>query len=56
MTQRIAYLLRYLSEQSDGRLSWLPGLEDPNLSRAVDAIFEHLEVPHTVDFLVKKQS
>lgn len=56
MTQRIAYLLRYLSEQSDGRLSWLSGLEDPNLSRAVDAIFEHLEAPHTVDFLVKKQS
>ena len=56
MTQCIVYLLRYLSEQSDGRLSWLSGLEDPNLSRAVDAIFEHLEAPHTVDFLVKKQS
>ena len=56
MTQCIVYLLRYLSEQSDGRLSWLPRLEDPNLSRAVDAIFEHPEAPHTVDSLVKKQS
>ena len=56
MTQCIVYLLRYLSEQSDGRLSWLPGLEDPNLSRAVDAIFEHPEAPHTADSLVKKQS
>jgi len=51
MTQCIVYLLRYLSEQSDGRLSWLPRLEDPNLSRAVDAIFEHPEAPHTVDSL-----
>ena len=51
MTQCIVYLLRYLSEQSDGRLPWLPGLEDPNLSRAVDAIFEHPEAPHTVDSL-----
>ncbi len=51
MTQCIVYLLRYLSEQSDGRLPWLPGMEDPNLSRAVDAIFEHPEAPHTVDSL-----
>jgi len=51
MTQCIVYLLRYLSEQSDGRLPWLPGLEDPNLARAVDVIFEHPEAPHTVDSL-----
>ena len=51
MTQCIVYLLRYLSEQSAGRLPWLPRLEDPNLSRAVDAIFEHPEAPHTVDSL-----
>jgi AraC-like DNA-binding protein len=51
MTQCIVYLLRYLTEQSDGRLPWLPGLEDPNLSRAVDVIFEHPEAPHTVDSL-----
>ena len=48
MTQ---YLLRYLSGQSDGRLPWLPGLEDPNLSQAVDSIFEHPEAAHTVDSL-----
>ena len=32
MTQCIVYLLRHLSEQSDGRLPWLQGLEDPNLA------------------------
>lgn len=33
MTQCIVYLLRYLSDQSDGRLPWLPGLEDPGLPK-----------------------
>ena len=51
MTQCIVYLLRYLSEQSDGRLPWLPGLEDPNLSKAVDQIFDRPEAAHTVDSL-----
>jgi len=51
MTQCIVYLLRYLSQQADGRLPWLPGLADPNLSRAVDVIFERPERPHTVDSL-----
>ncbi len=51
MTQCIVYLLRSLTEQSDGRLPWLPGLEDPNLSQAVDTIFEHPEAAHTVDSL-----
>ena len=56
MTQCIVYLLRYLSEQSDGRLPWLPGLEDPNLSQAVDSIFEHPEDAHTVDSLADRAS
>ena len=56
MTQCIVYLLRYLSEQSDGRLSWLPGLEDPNLSRAVDAIFEHPKAPIPSTPWLTKQS
>lgn len=51
MTQCIVYLLRHLTEQSDGRLPWLPGLEDPNLARAVDVIFENPEAAHTVDSL-----
>ncbi|HAA94809.1 MAG TPA: hypothetical protein DHW65_08570 [Dehalococcoidia bacterium] len=51
MTQCIVYLLRNLSEQADGRLPWLPGREDPNLSHAVDAIFENPEAAHTVDSL-----
>jgi transcriptional regulator GlxA family with amidase domain len=51
MTQCIVYLLRNLTDQSDGRLPWLPGLEDPNLSQAVDSIFKHPETPHTVDSL-----
>ena len=49
MTQCLVYLFRYLSEQSDGRLPWLSGLEDPNLARAVDVIFERPEAGHTVD-------
>ena len=51
MTQCIVYLLRKLTEKSDGRLPWLPGLEDPNLAQAVDTIFEHPEAAHTVDSL-----
>ena len=51
MTQCIVYLLRYLTEQADGRLPWLPGLEDPNLALAVDAIFRNPEAAHTVDSL-----
>lgn len=51
MTQCIVYLFRYLSEHSDGKLLWLSGLEDPNLARAVDVIFERPEAGHTVDSL-----
>ena len=51
MTQCIVYLLRSLSDQSDGRL---PGLEDPNLSQAVETIFEHPEAAHTVDSLADR--
>ena len=51
MTQCIVYLLRSLSDQSGGRLPCLLGLEDPNLSQAVETIFEHPEEAHTVDSL-----
>ena len=51
MTQCIVYLLRHLTEVSDGSLPWLAGLADPNLERAVDAIFERPEAAHTVDSL-----
>ena len=54
MTQCVIYLLRSLTEQSDGRLPWLLGLEDPNLSQAIDAIFEHPEDAHTVDSLADR--
>ena len=51
MSQCLVYLLRYLSEQSDGRLPWLAGLEDPNLARAMDLMFERPAAAHTVDSL-----
>ena len=51
MSQCLVYLLRYLSEQSDGRLPWLSGLEDPNLAPAVDLMFEQPAAVHTVDSL-----
>jgi len=54
MAQCIVYLLRSMSDQSDGRLPWLPGLEDPNLSQAVETIFEHPEAAHTVDSLADR--
>ncbi len=53
MTQCIVYLFRHLSEESDGRLPWLSGLEDPNLARAIDVIFERPEAAHTVDSLAE---
>ena len=53
MTQCIVYLLRHLSEQADGRLPWLAGLEDPNLARAVDLILERPAAAHTVDSLAE---
>ena len=51
MTQCLVYLLRYLSEQSDGGLPWLSGLEDPNLAPALELILEHPAAFHTVDSL-----
>ena len=51
MTQCLVYLLRYLSEQSDGRLPWLSGLEDPNLAPALELILEHPAAVHIVDSL-----
>lgn len=56
MSQCLIYLLRYLSEQSDGRLPWLDGLEDANLSPAVDLIFERPAAPHTVASLAEAAS
>lgn len=49
MAQCIAYLLRSLSDQSDSRLPWLPGLQNLNLYLAVGTIFEHPEATHRVD-------
>ena len=49
MTQCIAYLLRSLSDQSDSRLPWLPGLQNLNLYLAVGTMFEHPEAAHRVD-------
>ena len=51
MTQCLIYLFRYLSEQSDNRIPWLSGLEDPNLAPALELILEHPAAGHTVDSL-----
>lgn len=53
MSQCLVYLLRYLSEQSDGRLTWLSGLEDPNLALALDLILERPAAAHTVESLAE---
>ena len=51
MSQCLVYLLRHLSEQPGGPLPWLSGLEDPDLGRALDLIFDRPGDHHTVDSL-----
>lgn len=51
MNQCIILLFRRLNEASKGRLPWLLLLEDPQLARALELVFEHPERPHTVESL-----
>ena len=51
MSQCLVYLLRYLSDQPGDSLPWLSFLEDPELGRALDSIFDRPDGHHTVDSL-----
>lgn len=48
MSQCLVYLLRHLTEEADETLPWLSALQDPDLSRAVDAILDAPAHAHTV--------
>ena len=52
MSQCLVYLLRHLSEHPNDALPWLGTLEDPNLSEALDLIFDRPGDHHTLDSLV----
>jgi AraC family transcriptional activator of mtrCDE len=56
MNQCIILVFRRLNSASNGELSWLPALEDPQLAGALDAVFEHPEHPHTVESLAERVS
>jgi AraC-like DNA-binding protein len=51
MNQGLILLFRRLAEQSAAQLPWLSALDDARLARAMDAILEHPEQPHTVESL-----
>ena len=51
MSQCLVYLLRYLSDQAGDSLPWLSLLEDPDLGRALDLIFDQPGHHHTVESL-----
>lgn len=51
MNQCLIQVLRRLDQRSEGALPWLSALEDPRLSRVIDAVLSHPERPHTLESL-----
>ncbi len=51
MQQCLVLLLRRHCDSGECRVAWLAALDDPRLGRAVAAIFERPEAPHTLDRL-----
>lgn len=51
MNQCLIAVLRQIEKQCDGSLPWLSALEDPRLSRVVEAILDHPERSHTLESL-----
>jgi AraC-like DNA-binding protein len=51
MTQLLVHMLRTLSEQPEGSLTWLNALDDPRLARAIDHILDDPGAVHTVESL-----
>jgi AraC-like DNA-binding protein len=51
MNESLIHVFRRLCTAADCSLPWLLGLEDPDLRRALDAMLEHPERPHTVGTL-----
>jgi AraC family transcriptional activator of mtrCDE len=51
MSQCLIQVLRRVIQQADGALPWLSALDDPRLSRVVEAILSHPQKPHTLESL-----
>lgn len=51
MNQCLIAVLREVNEQCDGSLPWLSALDDPRLSKVVEAILDHPEKNHTLESL-----
>jgi len=49
MSQCLIDVLRQAEEQSEGALPWLSALDDPRLSKVVEAILEHPEQVYSVE-------
>jgi AraC-like DNA-binding protein len=56
MTQCLVHVLRRLGDDSACPLPWLPALDDPRLSKAVDRILEEPGASHTVESLAEVAS
>jgi AraC-like DNA-binding protein len=54
MTQGLVALMRRLCDGNDCRLTWLGALGDPQLSRAIEAIVDAPDAPHTVESLARR--
>jgi AraC-like DNA-binding protein len=53
MSESLIYVLRRLCTHSDCALPWLQALEDPDLAKAVEAMVERPEQPHTLATLAR---
>lgn len=49
MNQCLIEVLRQAEEQADGALPWLSALDDPRLSKVVEAILDHPEQDYTLE-------
>ncbi len=49
MNQCLIEVMRQAEAQSDGALPWLSALDDPRLSKVVEAILDHPERSYTID-------
>lgn len=54
MSQCLVYLLRHLSGTTSPPLPWLSALDDEDLGRALDSMFENPAAPHTVESLAEE--
>jgi len=54
MNQCLIEVLREAEAQSDGVLPWLSALDDPRISKVIDALLDHPERSHTLETMADK--